>query len=61
MSYKTKSLVYFSCFVLAATALHLMNENEFSTTPNHSSELVENQFEEEETPKDVIETELAEK
>lgn len=61
MSYKTKSLVYFSCFVLAATALHFMNESEISQESQQTTEFAETQFEEDQAPEDVLEMELAEK
>ena len=45
MTYKTKSLLYFFSFVIAATAYYLVEQHQEFTNQIQSSEVVETQFE----------------
>ncbi|MEM9077537.1 MAG: hypothetical protein AAGC43_10875 [Bacteroidota bacterium] len=45
MTYKTKSLLYFFSFVIAATAYYLVEQHEAFTNQMQSSEVAETHFE----------------
>ena len=45
MTYKTKSLLYFFSFIIAATAYYLVEQHEAFTNQMQSTEVAETQFE----------------
>ncbi|WP_435623346.1 hypothetical protein [Flagellimonas sp.] len=45
MTYKTKSLLYFFSFVIAATSYYLVEQHKAFTNQMQSAEIVETQFE----------------
>lgn len=58
MTYKTKSLVYFFCFVLAATAYHITDQYQKFQEHISSKEIANTTFEEAANHSEALENEL---
>nr|WP_299344618.1 hypothetical protein [Allomuricauda sp.] len=59
MTYKTKSIIYFFCFVFAATAYHITDQYQDFQNQISSQEVTETSFEETSEYDEVSEEELA--
>lgn len=61
MNYKTKSLIYFSCFVVAATSYYLIEQHDEFQNQLNSQNYVETHFEDTDSyADDSIEDDLEE-